>query len=611
MKMSKKTKDTKFPQNRLSIFYLIPFIIIIAVIPLVVHGKVIELPLDEADFWKGGILHFDFYHYYKSIALIIILPINLILFSSLILNKKIIIRNEKKYYIPMIIFVILAIISSVLSYSKHVSLVGFIGMYQGIFVLLSYISTTFILINYINDEKHIKILIYSFVALIIVEGLLGVGEYFGLDFHQSALGNWLITPSSMKDLNLKFTSGKYSIYGTLYNSNFVGSFGALVLPLSIGLYLSTKERNKSIIFGITALLAYSLWLGCNSRAGYLGITTASVIGIIIFRKIIKLQYKKIVFLLLSFVIILTVFNTVSNGRVLNQFIRLNPMTEVEKLETVKENQLIKFKELSVKDNTFTVKTDKETLIGIYDNENLRFTDESGKELSYNIDNEDNITFTDEKYSGYKFYVPSANPSQINAEIHNRKWDLYLNSENNIKVISFNNKLTEPIEAPRMNLFDGRETFASNRGYIWSRTIPMLKDSIFIGYGPDNFTMVFPQEDYIGRFNTGTTGMTNMVIDKPHNMYLQTAVNTGVISLLALLFMWAFYLFDCVKLYIKGNMNSFTEYIGAAIFISIMAYLVAGLFNDSVVSVAPLFWVLLGMGIAINRTIKCNKGYSVY
>ena len=152
---------------------------------------------------------------------------------------------------------------------------------------------------------------------------------------------------------------------------------------------------------------------------------------------------------------------------------------------------------------------------------------------------------------------------------------------------------------------------SNRGYIWSRTIPMLKDSIFIGYGPDNFTMVFPQEDYIGRFNTGTTGMTNMVIDKPHNMYLQTAVNTGVISLLALLFMWAFYLFDCVKLYIKGNMNSFTEYIGAAIFISIMAYLVAGLFNDSVVSVAPLFWVLLGMGIAINRTIKCNKGYSVY
>ena len=74
-------------------------------------------------------------------------------------------------------------------------------MYQGIFVLLSYISMTFILINYITDEKHIKILIYSFVALIIAEGLLGVGEYFGLDFHQSALGNWLITPASMKDVN--------------------------------------------------------------------------------------------------------------------------------------------------------------------------------------------------------------------------------------------------------------------------------------------------------------------------------------------------------------------------------------------------------------------------
>ena len=116
-------------------------------------------------------------------------------------------------------------------------------------------------------------------------------------------------------------------------------------------------------------------------------------------------------------------------------------------------------------------------------------------------------------------------------------------------------------------------------------------------------LVFPQEDYVGRFNVGTDGVIDIVIDKPHNMYLQTAINTGVISLLALITIWGIYLIDSFKIYIKGNMESFTEYMGAAVFLSITAYLAAGIFNDSVVSVAPLFWILLGTGIGINRIIK--------
>jgi len=115
-------------------------------------------------------------------------------------------------------------------------------------------------------------------------------------------------------------------------------------------------------------------------------------------------------------------------------------------------------------------------------------------------------------------------------------------------------------------------------------------------------MFFPQEDYVGRFNTGS-GMVDTVIDKPHNMFMQTAINTGVISLLALVTIWAVYLIDSLKTYLSGNLNSFVEYIGAATFLSITAYLVAGIFNDNVISVAPLFWILLGLGIGINNIIK--------
>jgi len=598
----KKTKDIKKLQTKKFAYY-IPIIFIIVIIPLIVYCKIIELPKEIADFWKGGTINADFYSYYKFIALIIGTVAALIAYGGLALNGKLPLQKEKKYYIPIIIYSLLVIISTINAHNKQVAVEGFPDMHQGIFVLLSYVILMFIMLNYTRNEFDVRIIIYSFVLLTVLEGLLGLSQYFAFDFLQSELGKSLIIPRSIDASLLKFTFGKHTISGTMYNTNFVGSFGALALPITSILFLYEKDKIKSILFGIIALLAFSTWLGCNSRAGYLGITSAFIIGIIVFRKIIKLHYKKILFLFIAFILITILFNTVSGGRVLNQFSRLNPVTEAEKLQDISSQQQVRFEEVSIKDNTFTIKTNKETLIGIIENTKLEFKDEDGNLLEIITDDEGNINFVDERYSEYSFKINEEKTSYIKAELYGRSWNLYITGDNMLKVISNNKKFTDPIEAPYIKLFDGKETFASNRGYIWSRTIPMLKETLIVGYGPDNYPMVFPQEDYVGRFNVGNKGMLNILIDKPHNMYLQTAINTGVISLLALLAIWGIYLFDSFKIFIKGNMESFAEYMGAAIFLSISAYLVAGLFNDNIISVAPLFWILLGMGIGINSMIK--------
>ncbi len=601
-----KNKKEKYKSK----MFLFPIVFIIAIVPLITYGKFIKLPIEEANFWRGGINHFDFASYYKSLYLIVTTLIAIVIFSIHFASKDISLQKANRYYIPMVIYSIFAVMSTIFSINKHVALFGFIELHQGILVLLSYIALMFLLINYSYNEKNIKIFTYAFTALIIMEGLLGVGEYFGIDFLRSSFGMWLITPKNLQGVSLKFTSAEHTIYGTLYNSNFVGSFGAMMLPLSIALYLSISDKKKYLLFGCASLLAFSVWLGCNSRAGYLGVSITSIVGIIVFRKVIKLQYKKLIPLISGFILIAIIFNILSNGRILNQFNRLNPVTEADRMEDVQEHQQIRFEEVSVEKNTFTIRTNKEKLIGMATDYKLNFKGESQNILKINSDEEGNITFDDAKYAEYSFYVPSENSSQIRAVIYGRVIDFYIDDEQNIKVISHNNKLEVPIEAPRIKLFDGKETFASNRGYIWSRTIPMLKNTIFIGYGPDNFIMMFPHEDYVGQFNVGNTGM-NVIVDKPHNLYLQTAINTGVISLLALLFIWITYFIDCLKIYVKGNIFTFVEYIGAAVFLSVTAYLVAGMFNDSIVAVAPLFWILLGMGIGINRMVKenDNKRYS--
>ena len=42
-----------------------------------------------------------------------------------------------------------------------------------------------------------------------------------------------------------------------------------------------------------------------------------------------------------------------------------------------------------------------------------------------------------------------------------------------------------------------------------------------------------------------------------------------------------------------------KYVEMNTFIIIVGYLAAGMFNDSIVSVAPVFWILLGVGAALN------------
>lgn len=589
------------------LLYFIPIIFITAIIPLITYGKIIELPLEEANFWKGGTTHVDFFSYYKSTILIIATCVAFLSYANLLLKQKLTLQNEKRYYIPMIFYVAFVILSTIFSPYRNVALLGFMDMYQGMSVLLSYILLTFILMNFLNTERDVKIIIYAIIFLATVIGILGLSQYFGHDLLQTSIGKDLITPKLLEDANVNFTFGKYTIYATMYNTNFVGSFSALVLPISVFLFLGANEKKIEFVYLIVSILSFTTWIGCNSRAGYLGIIAALIVGIIIFNKLIKKKYKKIILLIIIYFIIAIIFNIASDGRVLGQFSRLSPLTEAEKLRKIQEEQKVKFEEITVKNNTFTIKTTTEEITCIIDDFELKFQDGKGNELETNTDENNEITFLNKDYSDYIFKKALDSPF-IKASIYERPMNFYIMEDDTIKVISMNYKLTEPVTAPHIKLFDGKETFASNRGYIWSRSIPMMKDTIILGFGPDNYCLMFPQEDYVGRFNTGI-GMTNIVVDKPHNMYMQTAINTGGISLLSLIIIWGIYIFDCIRLYKNKEILNFIEYIGAAVFLSITAYLAAGIFNDNIVSVAPLFWIILGLGISINKMIKIDNFYN--
>jgi len=51
-----------------------------------------------------------------------------------------------------------------------------------------------------------------------------------------------------------------------------------------------------------------------------------------------------------------------------------------------------------------------------------------------------------------------------------------------------------------------------RGYIWSRSLPLLRNTILVGYGPDTFAMNFPQHDIAGKVKAYPKGKPSEAIE---------------------------------------------------------------------------------------------------
>lgn len=163
--------------------------------------------------------------------------------------------------------------------------------------------------------------------------------------------------------------------------------------------------------------------------------------------------------------------------------------------------------------------------------------------------------------------------------------------------------TQLIEKPESVIFDNYPRFASTRGFMWSRSIPIMFESprnFLIGTGPDTFSHVYPHYDYVDLYRADFGGK---IITKPHNLYLQIGVQTGMVSLIAVLALYIMYVVSCIRLYWKSSFTTLYSKVSIGILASITGYMVSGITNDSTVTYSFVYWILLGVGIAVNRLEK--------
>ncbi|MED0676158.1 O-antigen ligase family protein [Aneurinibacillus thermoaerophilus] len=137
---------------------------------------------------------------------------------------------------------------------------------------------------------------------------------------------------------------------------------------------------------------------------------------------------------------------------------------------------------------------------------------------------------------------------------------------------------------------------TGRVYIWSETLKLIEKRPLLGYGMDTYPYYFPQDD--PNKNSGINN-ANTIVDKPHNMYLNLAYGAGFIALAAFLVLIVRYLWYGIRTF-KERINTEESALFMSIFLGLCAYLVQGMFNDSIIGTAFIFWIFLGVGVSMLR-----------
>lgn len=580
-------------------YFLLP-LIITAFIPLVMYYHEYDSKLTDFP-WFGTNLVADFFLYWKMISFTIIGVVMACTLAYKISTDK---QLRKSYsslklnaiWIPLLIYGILCLLSTVFSEYSYFGYHGIAEQMESLWVLLSYCVITYYTFIFVQTESDAETTIkWILIGAAILCGI-GMFQAFSLDFYRSPIGKRLYLPKEMLD-SVEFSFEPGRVYTSLYNPNYVGAYASLFIPLLIILILFNKNRKMLLVYIPLSVATIICLFGAKSKSGVVAIVISLILMAVLFRKAIIRNWK---YVLAVFSVMFVIYNVKTNFEFMN--------TLKTSLTTL-SNEESPLNQIQTNDNNVMVEYNHQKLYFSFNpngadvTAQLVLTDEQKQPVATAVQ-EDGATLaiTDERFPGFLVYAVMMDEKlYFNINISGQDWYFTNQLGDNTYYYLTNTGKTCKINNPETAIFDSKhERIASGRGYIWSRSIPLLKDSFLLGTGADTFAIAFPNDDFVGRYNNG---YATSIITKPHNLYLQIGVQTGVLSLLAFLAFYIIYFVASIKIYFKHSLDTFLSQIGAGILVGTFAYMITGLSNDSSITFAPIFWMLMGLGIAVNSILK--------
>lgn len=593
--MFSKLKDSKAMENAIM---LTPVVFAVAFIPLVVRFFIVQTGLSEYSWYSTQTQEGDIFMAAKQAAMFVLDALLILGILQLALKNQL---PRLKAFLLLAVYALMIILSTFVSVSQYHSLNGFPGMMESVAVLLGYCGICYYTYGVIKTEQHLKIVMFSLFISVAILCLLGVTQMFGFDIFMSDIGKFFLFSSeheAFKETMVQAIKGKIS--STLFNPNYVGIYTCMIIPILLTLAFTVKKKMHLVLYAVLLALTTFALVGSGSKTAVLTLAPCLIFLLIYFGRKMGKRILPVVLAIIVLVGGLTIYQG-DNSLVAKVISRLSlgytpdPYFELEDITLNDENFIVEFRGKQLFISYQATETGYEMIVEDENKTPIPVVYTEQKER-YMLD--------DDYYEKLSFQTLIAGDKQIGYVLNcdKTKFNIcYSPTDKTYYHLNNYGKYTKLYETERFDtpLFHIMGGF-SGRDYIWQCSVPILKETIFLGSGPDTYAFMFPQYNYV---DAAQNGYPKAIITKPHNTYLQIGIQTGLISLLAYIGFYALYFIDCVKLYMKRDLNTFAERCGVGIFVGSMCYMFAGLLHDSTIGVSIIFWTLMGVGYVCNRMVK--------
>ena len=595
--MSKKNEHTVKQSNKV----LLPIIIMMGFIPLIVHMYVYNCNLSQFEWFSANAdRQSDFFFAWKMIAIVAvaIVMIGILLYQALKKNKKMEFRLENSFYF-LFLYAMFVGMSALFSGYKYWVVRGTFELFEPVWVVFAYILLCYYTYQFVQNERQVKFILGAAGIGMTIVTLIGVFQYFKLDFFKTDFGKHLIiNPSWWSNLEaLNFNVLEGTSYTTLYNPNFLSFYFGMLVPLLVCLFVASRKIWQKLLLAVAEILCLICLKGSGSDTGWMAI----VIGASIIALVLASRRKKIFYTVLGIgvtgmvLIILLGMKTDVGVRIKDSIVgtyHYNEQFALRSVETGEDNVMLDFR------------GNKLYLSYITDAEGNALStvmDENGQELELVLTDETNhyYVLSDSRFEGMGIQSVKLGENEVPAVA---VWSdgLTWNFVNLGGVYYYCNTAGKAVEFPNVkNISLLREDAMSFRGHIWNMTIPLLGKHVFMGSGANTYMFEYPQNDYLGQVYI--YGGSSLEV-KAHCWYLQQWVETGLIGTLALLAFLGWYVIRSMRIYRRADLHESISWVGFGLFAAVLVYLIAAIANDSNVCTAPMFWGMLGLGLATNRMI---------
>lgn len=208
---------------------------------------------------------------------------------KMIANKKIIFKRTP-IDIPLLLFLLALLLSTLFSIDRHVSIWGYYSRFNGgLTSIISYLLLYFAFVTNFPKDKITTLLKVTLASAVLIS-LFGVAEHFGIDRHI-----WV------QDVQNR-------VFSTLGQPNWLAAYLVILIPISVGIglsHLSTISgsnvriqnsefsnqkffRIGSLVYWIIGALLYLTLIFTKSRSGFIGFW----IGDTVFWLLLFLHFKK-------------------------------------------------------------------------------------------------------------------------------------------------------------------------------------------------------------------------------------------------------------------------------------------------------------------------------